>query len=155
MSDKLTVKEKAFIDEYLYGINKSNITASFRAVYKKDDSSNAYKVFKRERVQKAIKEEQDKQYRDKTASAHEITAFLSAVVRGEVLDTFGLEASVADRLQASKQLSDILIKPYLKQVSENDINVSITYNKSEDTLKASDIASEIIKELENESLEDE
>ena len=44
------------------------------------------------------------QDRERVASADEVIAFYTAVMRGEVKDQFGIEASLSDRLKAGENL---------------------------------------------------
>lgn len=99
----LTPKQKAFADEYL---KCGNIT---EAAKKAGYSEKTARVIGQENLQKpavsAYIAERQKQIEDaRIADAAEVQRFYSAVLRGEIKDQFGLEASLDTRMAAGREL---------------------------------------------------
>lgn len=103
----LTPKQQAFADYYIQLGNASE--AAKRAGYsEKNAGINAGKTLKKPNVAAYIAERMAEQTKKRVADANEVIEFYTAVMRGEVKDQFGLEASLADRLKAC----DSLMKRY-------------------------------------------
>ena len=96
----LTPKQKAFADYYLECGNATE--AARKAGYKAESQGreNLRKPAVSEYIAKRLRPTEEK----RVATADEVLEFYSAVMRGEVKDQFGLEASLADRLNAGKEL---------------------------------------------------
>lgn len=100
---KLTPKQKAFADAYIECGNQTE--AARRAGY----SEKAARQIGGENMTKPavsayIKSRMDELEAQHVATADEVMRFYSAVMRGEVKDQFGLDASLQDRLNAGKEL---------------------------------------------------
>ena len=99
----LTEKQKAFADAYIETGNQTE--AARRAGY---SSKTAYSIgnenLKKPEVSAYIKSRMDELEAQRVASADEVMRFFSSVMRGEVKDQFGLDASLQDRLNAGKEL---------------------------------------------------
>lgn len=100
---KLTPKQKAFADAYIETGNQTE--AARRAGY----SEKCAKQVGTENMTKPavaayIKERMDALEAQHVASADEVMRFFSSVMRGEVMDQFGLDPSLSDRLNAGKEL---------------------------------------------------
>ena len=99
----LTEKQKAFADAYIECGNQTE--AARRAGY---SSKTAYSIgnenLKKPEVSAYIKARMAELEAQRVASADEVTRFFSSVMRGEVKDQFGLDASLQDRLNAGKEL---------------------------------------------------
>lgn len=100
---KLTPKQKAFADAYIETGNQTE--AARRAGYsekcaKQVASENMTKPDVSAYIQSRMAELESQ----RVASADEVMRFFSSVMRGEVKDQFGLEASLQDRLNAGKEL---------------------------------------------------
>lgn len=99
----LTEKQKAFADAYIECGNQTE--AARRAGY---SSKTAYSIgnenLKKPEVSAYIKERMAELEAQRVASADEVMRFFSSVMRGEVKDQFGLDASLQDRLNAGKEL---------------------------------------------------
>ena len=99
----LTPKQKAFADEYLKCGNATE--AAKRAGYK---DSSARQIGAENLTKPSISAyiaERQKQIDDsRIASAAEVQRFYSAVLRGEIKDQFGLEASLDTRMAAGREL---------------------------------------------------
>lgn len=100
---KLTPKQKKFCDYYIETGNASE--AARRAGY---SEKTARTIGQQNLAKRAIKdyisERMNNQDRERVASADEVIAFYTAVMRGEVKDQFGIEASLSDRLKAGENL---------------------------------------------------
>lgn len=99
--DGLSPRQKAWCDEYIKSGN--GIDAARKAGYKRPKQSSednrekpACKAYIAARMQPTI----DK----RIADADEVLLYLSAVMRGEIKDQFGLEASLQDRTKAAQEL---------------------------------------------------
>lgn len=103
----LTPKQKAFADYYIQSGNAAE--AARKAKY----SPKTADVIGRENLRKPaisqyIAERMGAQDKKRVADANEVIEFYTSVMRGEVKDQFGLEASLSDRLKAG----DSLMKRY-------------------------------------------
>lgn len=104
----LTPKQQAFADYYIECGNATE--AAKRAGYSENNvGENAAKTLKNPNVSAYIAERMDEQARKRVADANEVIEFYTAVMRGEVKDQFGLDASLSDRLKAG----DSLMKRYM------------------------------------------
>ena len=100
--------QKAFADYYIECGNATE--AAKRAGYSENNvGENAAKTLKNPNVSAYIAERMEEQARKRVADANEVIEFYTAVMRGEVKDQFGLDASLSDRLKAG----DSLMKRYM------------------------------------------
>ena len=110
----MTPKQKAFADYYIQTGNATE--AARKAGYsEKNVGENAAKTLKTPKVATYIAERMGQQDRSRVADANEVIEFYTAVMRGEVKDQFGLEASLSDRLKAG----DSLMKRYAAAADRN------------------------------------
>ena len=105
--EKLTPKQRRFCEEYLKSGNATE--AAKKAGYKE----TSCRVIAAENLSKPaisayIKRRLDEQEAAQVADSNEILKFYTAVMRGEVKDQFGMDASLSDRLKAG----DSLMKRY-------------------------------------------
>lgn len=120
--DKLTEKQKRFIDYY---VETGNATESaILAGY----SENSAKQIGSENLTKLdayIKERLDKEEDKRIATANEVLRYLTAVLRGEEKDQFGFDASLKDRNKAAELLGKryMLFTDKVEQTNKGDINV--------------------------------
>lgn len=100
----LTPKQKAFADEYLKCGNAAE--AYRKAGYKNYKSAGveASKSLNNPKISAYIAERQKQIDDSRIASAAEVQRFYSAVLRGEIKDQFGLEASLDTRMAAGREL---------------------------------------------------
>lgn len=122
--EKLTPKQKRFCEEYLKSGNATD--AAKKAGYKE----TSCRVIAAENLSKPaisayIKRRMDEQEAALVADANEVLQFYSAVMRGEVKDQFGIDASLSDRLKAADSLSKRLVAAELKPNAENAVRVII------------------------------
>lgn len=99
----LTPKQKAFADAYIETGNASE--AARRAGYSaKNADVTGSQCLVNPKISAYLKERMDALEAQHVATADEVMRFFSSVMRGEVKDQFGLEASLQDRLNAGKEL---------------------------------------------------
>ena len=101
--EKLTPKQRRFCEEYLKSGNATE--AAKKAGYKE----TSCRVIAAENLSKPaisayIKRRLDEQEAAQVADSNEILKFYTAVMRGEVKDQFGMDASLSDRLKAGDSL---------------------------------------------------
>ena len=108
----LNERQKAFADYYIQTGNATE--AAIKAGY---SEKTAYSIgnenLKKPEISAYIGERMAEQGEKRVADANEVIEFYTAVMRGEVKDQFGLDASLSDRLKAG----DALMKRYA--VSDN------------------------------------
>ena len=97
----LTPKQKAFADAY---IETGNQTEAARRAGYSDPNSQAARLLVNVGISAYIKSRMAELEAQRVASADEVMRFFSSVMRGEVKDQFGLDASLQDRLNAGKEL---------------------------------------------------
>ena len=110
----LTPKQQAFADYYIECGNATE--AAKRAGY---SERTAYAIgnenLNKLEVSEYIAARMEEQTKKRVADANEVIEFYTAVMRGEVKDQFGLEASLSDRLKAG----DSLMKRYAAAADRN------------------------------------
>lgn len=110
----LTQKQKRFCEEYIKTTNAS--AAAVAAGYsKKTAGAIGAENLKKPQIAVYIKKRLDEQDAALVADSNEILKFYTAVMRGEVKDQFGLDASLSDRLKAG----DNLMKRYAAASDRN------------------------------------
>lgn len=100
----LSVKQKAFADEYL---KCGNAAEAYRnAGYKnfRSASVEANKTLNNPKVAAYIAERQKQIEDSRIADVSEVLQFFSSVMRGEVKDQFEMDAALSDRLSAGREL---------------------------------------------------
>lgn len=112
--EKLTPKQKRFCEEYLKSGNATD--AAKKAGYKeKAAHSVGAENLRKPAISAYIKRRLDEQEAALVADSNEILKFYTAVMRGEVKDQFGMDASLSDRLKAG----DNLMKRYAAASDRN------------------------------------
>jgi len=96
-------------------------------------TDNSYFVIGKKLVQKpAVQEEYWKQMecvrKSNVADATEVMQYFTSVMRGEVKDQFGLDASLSDRTQAAKELAKRTIDIENRMAGKPDAVVEIALN---------------------------
>ena len=104
----LTPKQQAFADYYIECGNATE--AAKKAGYSEDTARQiGTENLSKPSISEYIAERMEQQTRKRVADANEVIEFYTAVMRGEVKDQFGLDASLSDRLKAG----DSLMKRYM------------------------------------------
>ena len=117
----LTPQEKAFIDSYVACKNLAQ--AVVEAGYKSKRPSQygsalLSRAYIREEINLILKQQEDA----KIASATEVLQFYTSVMRGEVLDQFGIEASLDTRIKAANEIAKHKIEIPMKLEQKNITN---------------------------------
>ena len=99
----LTPKQKAFADEFL---KCGNATEAAKKVGYSEQSARQMGTenLSKPSISEYIQQRQKKIDSERIASITEIQEFYSAVLRGEIKDQFGLEASLDTRMAAGREL---------------------------------------------------
>lgn len=122
--EKLTPKQKRFCEEYLKSANASE--AAKKAGYSlKTAPFIGAENLKKPQISAYIKRRMGEQEAALVADANEVLQFYSAVMRGEVKDQFGMDASLSDRLKAADSLAKRLAAAELKPNTEDAVRVII------------------------------
>ena len=99
----LTPKQKAFAEEYIKCGNATE--AARKAGYSEKAARQiATENLSKPSISEYIRQRVEQMDAQRVASADEVMRFFSSVMRGEVMDQFGLEASLDTRLSAGKEL---------------------------------------------------
>lgn len=99
----LTPKQRAFADYYIETGNATE--AARKAGYSKTTARQiGTENLSKPAISAYIAERMGQQDQKRVADANEVIEFYTAVMRGEVKDQFGLEASLSDRINAGKEL---------------------------------------------------
>lgn len=107
MAKGLTKKQRLFAEYYLECWNATE--AAKRAGYSEDSAGSiGWENLKKPEIVNHIRARARAKESEAVATADEVMSFMSAVVRGNVTDQFGLEASLDTRLKAA----DGLMKRY-------------------------------------------
>jgi len=125
---KFTVKEQAFIDEY---VKSGNATQSYiNAGYKemKDrahTSSQAIIMLHKPRIAEEIQRRIDERHEQAIADGAEVMRYFTAVMRGEVQDQFGLDAPLSERTKAAQELARRTVDIENRLAGKEDATVTI------------------------------
>ena len=122
---KFSLKEISFITAYLAnGYNATDAAVSAGYTCKSDSALRRYasELLKRARVREELQAQIEKRENAKIAKPAEILQFYTAVMRGEVLDQFGLDASLDTRLKAANELAKQQIEIPMKLEQKNITN---------------------------------
>lgn len=99
--EKLTEKQKRFIDFY---IEKANATDACKLAGYKGKNLNRLGSENLSKLDKFIKVKLEEKENQRIASQDEVLQYLTAVMRGEEKDSFGLDASLQDRTKCAELL---------------------------------------------------
>lgn len=118
---KLTALEQAFINCYI--VSKNATQAVIEAGYRsKTPSQQAGSLLARDYITQEISYRLQQQQDAKIADATEILQFYTSVMRGEIEDQFGIEASIDTRIKAANELAKHKIEIPLKLEQKNITN---------------------------------
>lgn len=144
-----TVKELAFIEAYMN--NGGNATQAVEEAGYNTKSANKYgsALLARDDIRAEIAARIQQIEDEKTADRTEILQFYTSVMRGEVLDQFGIEASLDTRIKAANELAKHLIEIPMKLEQKNVNNNigSITLNFTPRKKEEPEISEGSFKEL--------
>ena len=119
--DRLTVKEKAFIDSFVQCKNATQ--AVIEAGYKnKNPRVLGSALLSKRHISEEISYRLKAMESARIASATEVLQFYTSVMRGEILDQFGIEASLDTRIKAANELAKHQIELPMKLESKQNSN---------------------------------
>lgn len=120
-STNISNMESKFIDEFMQHGNQT--LAVINAGYKtKAPSRYASDLLRKPKIQREISKRRKELESKRIASATEILQFYTSVMRGEVLDQFGIEASLDTRIKSANELAKHQIEMPLKLEQKNVTN---------------------------------
>ena len=120
-STNISNMESKFIDEFMQHGNQT--LAVINAGYKtKAPSRYASDLLRKPKIQREISKRRKELESKRIASATEILQFYTSVMRGEVLDQFGIEASLDTRIKSANELAKHQIEMPLKLEQKNITN---------------------------------
>ena len=102
--DVLSQKQKDFC---IYFIETDNISESARRAGYAERSAGVTgsKLLSLAKIQSEIARLRKEMDKDKVATAEEVMKYFTSVMRGEIKDQFGLEASLSERTKAAQELA--------------------------------------------------
>ena len=100
----LTGKELLFIDKYLE-INNGEQSAIYAGYSPKSARTAATRLLKKEYIQAEMTRRREKMTSASIATATEVMEYFTQVMKGEILDQFGLEAPLSERTRAAVELA--------------------------------------------------
>lgn len=136
----LKATEQKFITEYLRTGNKSYaaLTAGICDIHGKDITTKkaggiANYILDKPNVQAEIKRIMDELRDESVATAQEVMAYFTDVMRGNLKDQFGLEASLSERTRAAQELAKrtVDLEMLAKKASDATISVNINWDRDE------------------------
>lgn len=102
----LTAKEAKFIELYVSG---STQTKAYKEAYGEENSTKAStearKVMQKPHVMSEIRYRMEQAKTDSIATMTEVMEYFTGVMKGEIKDAFGLEASLGERTKAAVELA--------------------------------------------------
>lgn len=100
----LTPNEAKFIDNYIESGNatKAVVEAGYTS---KNPRGYGTQLLSKRHISEEIRYRLQKIDDEKIASATEVMQYFTSVMRGEILDQFGLEASLSERTRAAQELA--------------------------------------------------
>lgn len=118
----LTPAEERFVAEYIKcgNVKKAKELSGYIG------SGNA--LLAKPNVQKRIRKIMRKLEKETMATAQEVMEYFTAVMRGEVSDQFGLDASLADRTKAAQELAKRTVDVENRERGKADSVVEIKLN---------------------------
>ena len=117
----LSYKEVRFIDEYM--IIGDKIQAMKNAGFNGTDDqlrNSANRIMAKPEVKEEMLRRQEEIQAQSVLSAREILELYTKIANGEVLDQFGLDASLKDRIAAMKELAKYQIELPMKLAAERN-----------------------------------
>ena len=99
--DKLTEKQKRFIDYY---IETGNATESAKLAGYSEKTARSIGAENLAKLDTFIQEKLQAKEDERIASQDEVLKYLTGVMRGEIKDTFDLDASITERTKAAELL---------------------------------------------------
>lgn len=141
--------EQRFITEYLktgnkkYAVLKAEVCDRFGIKIPENKAVGvANQLLNKPNVQAEINRIMDELKNESVATAQEVMAYFTEVMRGNLKDQFGLDASLSERTRAAQELAKrtVDVEMLAKKTSDSTINVTINWDR--DNNKEDDDVSE-------------
>ena len=130
----LTPNESKFIDKY---VETGNGRQSYIEVYGQKSSAAqlANRLLNKEYIAEEIKFRLNQASTESIASAEEIMQYFTDVMRGNIKDQFGLEASLGERTKAAQELAkrQIDIPNRLAGNEVPELKISLSWDREDDS----------------------
>ena len=139
---KLSLRERKFVAYYLEcgdaseAVKKAKFNTTSPAAY-------ARKLLSKPKIQNEVNRQWELFQNEQIASSQEILGFLTRVMRGQVKDQFGLEASLKDRIDATKELSkrQIDAQQVAAKGESNAVTIKLCWDRSEEPAEMKEVFS--------------
>ena len=129
---KLTSKEAKFITEYIKTGNgqQSAISAGYAEKFAR---STAQGLMRKDYIAEEIQYQTKEIMKSNIATAEEVMDYFTKVMKGEIKDQFGLEASLGERTKAAQELAKRLIDIPNKLEGNKmpEVKISLDWGQSE------------------------
>lgn len=139
----LTVKEAKFIDEYMLSGNVRQSVINAGYVTKTPDQYGQ-RLLNKAYITEEINFRLQNHKNDKIADRDELLEYLTKVMRGEINDQFGLEASLSERTKACQELCKRVIDVEDRVAGKEPPKLVITVDWGEDASASVDPVGESI-----------
>lgn len=141
--EKMTRKEQLFILNY---IKTGNIVQSVKTAGYNSSSPHLYgqELMKRPHIAHEIQKRMEEFHSPLICEGREVLEYLSAVMRGEVKDQFGLETSVSERTRAAIELAKrtVDIENRMSETAANQITIKLDWGQNFTPNDTSDVVEE-------------
>lgn len=126
----LTPPEEKFLAEYIKTGNLSDAVKKAGFEYSNQSSyiKKGNKLLEQPNIKKRMKKIMKQLEKETMASAREVMEYFTAVMRGEISDQFGLDASLADRTKAAQELAKRTVDIENREKGKADSMVEIKVN---------------------------
>lgn len=132
--EELTTKQQTFCQLVVEGMSilQAYKTAGY-GVGSSDESAqcNASRLLRSDKVKKEIARLQKLKEDKSIATAQEVMQYFTRVMRGEIKDQFGIEASLSERTKAGMELAKrtVDLDNRAKGVADNKIEISLDWKR--------------------------
>ena len=128
----LTPEEWKFVSAYIRAENETHGVigkiASDKIRAGEGYSHFTHKKLQKPNVRKVINELMEQKARKTIAESAEVMEYFTSVMRGEVKDQFGLDAPLAERTNAAKELAKRTVDVDLRKEGLADNQITVTLN---------------------------
>ena len=130
---KLSLRERKFVAYYLEcgdateAVKKAKFNTTAPSAY-------ARKLLAKPKIQNEVEAQWKLFQNEQIASSQEILGFLTMVMRGQVKDQFGLDATLKDRIDASKELGkrQIDAQAVANKGAENAFTIKLCWDRTDE-----------------------
>lgn len=128
----LNTRQKLFIDKYIELDNATQ--AAIAAGYsEKGAGVVGSRLLNHNKIKAEILRRQEEMRKPTIASAQEVMEYFTKVMKGEILDQFGLEAPLSERTRAAQELAKRTVDLENRAKGQADAEIKITLDWSRDS----------------------